>query len=62
VKELIPRLFLVKAITFLVKNIVEDVRFTCIMKACFVHAVVCNFGTQQLVEGLKKDSDSKEKK
>ena len=34
---------LVRAITLLVTNIVEGVKYTCIiMKVCFVHIVVCS--------------------
>jgi hypothetical protein len=32
---------LVKAITLLVRNIVEAVKFTCTMKVCFAHVAVC---------------------
>jgi hypothetical protein len=33
---------LVKAITLLVRNTVEDVKFTCTMMGYFVHVVVCS--------------------
>jgi hypothetical protein len=33
---------LAKAITLMVRNIVEDVRFTCITTDFFVHVVVCS--------------------